>query len=32
VGFGERGVQLDELDRMILAVSALIDRAAKRYA
>lgn len=32
VGFGERGVQLDELDRMILAVSALIDRAASRYA
>ena len=32
VGFGERGVQLEELDRMVLAVSALIDRAASRYA
>jgi hypothetical protein len=32
IGFGERGVQLEELDRMVLAVSALIDRVASRYA
>jgi hypothetical protein len=32
VGFGEKGVQLDELDRMIFAVNGLITRAASRYA
>lgn len=32
IGFGERGVKVDELDRMILAVSTLVDKAASRHA
>jgi hypothetical protein len=32
IGFGERGVKLDELDRMILAVNGLVEKAASRYA
>lgn len=31
VGFGEQGITIDDLDRMILAVSGLVDRAARHH-
>ena len=31
VGFGDRGMTVDGFDRMILAVSVLVERAARRH-